>query len=115
VLRPVFETELLVLDELGAVKPTEWVWDTGESDFETRAITITATTIITTNFPNLPQQSSRVTWVPGIAKQRTTRPLKRRLGQRIGAIECVPGCRKCVESSKWTAKTSGKSTAAQLP
>jgi DNA replication protein DnaC len=28
VLRPVFETEVLVLDELGAVKPTEWVWDT---------------------------------------------------------------------------------------
>src|SRR5579864_7562482 len=25
VLRPVFETEILVLDELGAVKPTEWV------------------------------------------------------------------------------------------
>ena len=25
VLRPVFETEVLVLDELGAVKPTEWV------------------------------------------------------------------------------------------
>ena len=28
VLRPVFDTEILVLDELGAVKPTEWVWDT---------------------------------------------------------------------------------------
>src|SRR5262249_27382445 len=26
VLRPVFETDVLVLDELGAVKPTEWVW-----------------------------------------------------------------------------------------
>ncbi|MFZ1168493.1 MAG: ATP-binding protein, partial [Candidatus Sulfotelmatobacter sp.] len=28
VLRPVFETDVLILDELGAVKPTEWVWDT---------------------------------------------------------------------------------------
>ncbi|MGC2210706.1 MAG: ATP-binding protein, partial [Candidatus Korobacteraceae bacterium] len=28
VLRPVFESEVLVLDELGAAKPTEWVWDT---------------------------------------------------------------------------------------
>ena len=28
VLRPVFDTEVLVLDELGAVKPTEWVWQT---------------------------------------------------------------------------------------
>jgi len=25
---------MLVLDELGALKPTEWVWDIGESDFE---------------------------------------------------------------------------------
>ena len=28
ILRPVFEAEVLVLDELGAVKPSEWVWDT---------------------------------------------------------------------------------------
>jgi DNA replication protein DnaC len=28
ILRPVFDAEVLVLDELGAVKPTEWVWDT---------------------------------------------------------------------------------------
>jgi DNA replication protein DnaC len=28
VLAPVYETELLVLDELGAVKPTDWVRDT---------------------------------------------------------------------------------------
>ena len=28
VLRPVFEAEVLLLDDLGAVKPSEWVWDT---------------------------------------------------------------------------------------
>jgi len=28
VLAPVYETEVLVLDELGAVKPTDWVRDT---------------------------------------------------------------------------------------
>ena len=28
ILRPVFEAEVLVLDELGAAKPTDWVWDT---------------------------------------------------------------------------------------
>ena len=27
-LRPVFETEALVLDDLGSVRPTEWRWDT---------------------------------------------------------------------------------------
>ena len=28
ILAPVFEAEVLVLDELGAQKPTDWVWDT---------------------------------------------------------------------------------------
>ena len=49
VLRPVFETEVLVLDELGAVKPTEWVWDTVSLILNTR-YNDKRTTIITTNF-----------------------------------------------------------------
>jgi len=49
VLRPVFETEVLVLDELGAVKPTEWVWDTVSLILNTR-YNDNRTTIITTNF-----------------------------------------------------------------
>jgi len=53
VLRPVFETEVLVLDELGAVKPTEWVWDTVSHILNSR-YNEKKTTIITTNFPNLP-------------------------------------------------------------
>jgi len=36
ILRPVFEAEVLVLDELGAVKPTEWVWDTVSLILNTR-------------------------------------------------------------------------------
>jgi DNA replication protein DnaC len=51
VLRPVFETEVLVLDELGAVKPTEWVWDTVSLILNTR-YNDNRTTIITTNFEN---------------------------------------------------------------
>ena len=50
VLRPVFETEVLVLDELGAVKPTEWVWDTVSLILNTR-YNDNRTTIITTNLP----------------------------------------------------------------
>jgi len=53
VLRPVFETEVLVLDELGAVKPTEWVWDTVSHILNTR-YNDRRTTIITTNYPDLP-------------------------------------------------------------
>jgi DNA replication protein DnaC len=51
VLRPVFETEVLVLDELGAVKPTEWVWDTVSLILNTR-YNHSRTTIITTNYPD---------------------------------------------------------------
>jgi DNA replication protein DnaC len=53
VLRPVFETDVLVLDELGAVKPTEWVWDTVSLILNTR-YNDNRTTIITTNFEDQP-------------------------------------------------------------
>ena len=53
ILRPVFEAEVLVLDELGAVKPTEWVWDTVSHILNSR-YNEKKTTIITTNFLNLP-------------------------------------------------------------
>ena len=57
VLRPVFETEVLALDELGAVKPTEWVWDTVSLILNTR-YNNSKTTIITTNLPNLPARAA---------------------------------------------------------
>ncbi|HXB20828.1 MAG TPA: ATP-binding protein, partial [Candidatus Solibacter sp.] len=53
ILRPVFEAEVLVLDELGAVKPTEWVWDTVSHILNTR-YNDKRTTIITTNFSDQP-------------------------------------------------------------
>jgi DNA replication protein DnaC len=49
VLRPVFEAEVLVLDELGAQKPTDWVWDTVALILNTR-YNDKRTTIITTNY-----------------------------------------------------------------
>jgi len=36
VLRPVFDAEVVLLDELGAVKPSEWVWDTVSLILNTR-------------------------------------------------------------------------------
>ena len=53
VLRPVFDTEVLVLDELGAVRPTEWVWDTVSHVLNYR-YNEKKTTIVTTNFPDQP-------------------------------------------------------------
>jgi DNA replication protein DnaC len=53
VLRPVVDTEVLVLDELGAVKSTQWVWETVSYVLNSR-YNEKKTTIITTNFQNLP-------------------------------------------------------------
>lgn len=53
ILAPVFEAEVLVLDELGASKPTDWVWDTVAHILNTR-YNDRRTTIITTNYANIP-------------------------------------------------------------
>ena len=50
ILRPVFETEILVLDDLGAVRPSDWVQDAVQFILNTR-YNSRLTTIITTNFP----------------------------------------------------------------
>lgn len=52
-LKPVFAAEVLVLDDLGAQKPNEWVWDTVALILNTR-YNDRQTTIITTNYPDLP-------------------------------------------------------------
>jgi len=74
VLRPVFETEVLVLDELGAVKPTEWVWDTVSLILNAR-YNDNRTTIITSNFDDRP--AGAVAGPRGAAREET-------LGDRIG-------------------------------
>lgn len=51
ILRPVFEADILVLDELGAVKPTDWVWDTVAHILNTR-YNDKKITLVTTNYPN---------------------------------------------------------------
>jgi DNA replication protein DnaC len=52
-LKPVFAAEVLVLDDLGAQKPNEWVWDTVALILNTR-YNNKQSTIITTNYPDLP-------------------------------------------------------------
>lgn len=53
VLNPVFDAEVLVLDDLGRQKSTDWVWDTVTLILNTR-YNQKRTTIITTNFSNAP-------------------------------------------------------------
>jgi DNA replication protein DnaC len=81
VLRPVFEADVLVLDELGAVKPSEWVWDTVSLILNTR-YNDNRTTIITTNFADepaggAPRSSSSISPARAAAREET-------LGDRIG-------------------------------
>ncbi|MGA7522947.1 MAG: ATP-binding protein [Acidobacteriaceae bacterium] len=77
ILRPVFDAEVLVLDELGAAKPTDWVWDTVALVLNTR-YNDKRTTLITTNYADLPPGG-----VPA-ANGATRGPREETLGDRIG-------------------------------
>jgi len=80
ILRPVFEAEVLVLDELGAAKPSEWVWDTVAQILNWR-YNERRTTIITTNYAN------EASLLNGAAPQDTAARRAMRdetLGDRIG-------------------------------
>ncbi len=80
VLRPVFDAEVLVLDELGAVKPSEWVWDTVSLILNTR-YNDKRTTVITTNFPD-EAAAGTAEFTPRSAPFAATR--RETLGDRIG-------------------------------
>lgn len=83
VLKPVFEAEILVLDELGASKPTDWVWDTVAHILNTR-YNDRRTTIITTNYANLPPLGAGAG--QGSSDRNSLREAMREetLGDRIG-------------------------------
>jgi DNA replication protein DnaC len=80
ILRPVFDAEVLVIDDLGASKPTDWVFDTVSQILNSR-YNARLTTIITTNFANLPEtrpeEFARKSESQRIMSERT-------LGDRIG-------------------------------
>jgi DNA replication protein DnaC len=77
ILQPVFDAEVLVLDELGAAKPTDWVWDTVALVLNTR-YNDKRTTLITTNYADLPPGGGG----PGNGAGRAMR--EETLGDRIG-------------------------------
>ena len=88
-LRPIFAAELLVLDDLGAQKPSEWMWDTVALILNTR-YNDKQRTIITTNYPNRPAGGGEKTDAERAAREIT-------LGDRIGdrmlsrlAEMCIP-------------------------
>ena len=75
-LKPVFAAEVLVLDDLGAQKPNEWVWDTVALILNTR-YNDKQSTIITTNYDDLPAGAAGLNEAQRAAREQT-------LGDRIG-------------------------------
>ena len=75
-LKPLFAADVLVLDDLGAQKPNEWVWDTVALILNSR-YNEKQTTIITTNYPDLPAGGGAKTDVERAAREAS-------LGDRIG-------------------------------
>ena len=75
-LKPVFAAEVLVIDDLGAQKPNEWVWDTVALILNAR-YNDQQTTIITTNYANLNAGAGAANELERAAREQT-------LGDRIG-------------------------------
>jgi DNA replication protein DnaC len=75
-LKPVFNAEVLVLDDLGAQKPNEWVWDTVALILNSR-YNDKLTTIITTNYLDQSAGGGAKTEAERAAREPT-------LGDRIG-------------------------------
>jgi len=96
VLRPVFQAEVLVLDELGASKPTEWVWDTIAHILNSR-YNDRRTTIITTNYANakpLADTLIRDSGSKSVAREDADRAISgETLGDRIGVRIAVAAAR----------------------
>ena len=59
ILNPALDAEVLVLDDLGSVRPSQWVWDTVSYVINHR-YNEKKTTIITTNFPDKPSVGADV-------------------------------------------------------
>jgi DNA replication protein DnaC len=82
-LKPVFAAEVLVLDDLGAQKPNEWVWDTVALILNSR-YNDKLTTIITTNYPDLPQSTGyRIDPEGKTSAKKTEETLGDRIGDRM--------------------------------
>lgn len=77
IMRPVLEAEILVLDELGSGKTTEWVWETVAHVLNTR-YNERRPTILTSNYVLAPPLLARLDGPKASLHEPT-------LGDRIGA------------------------------
>jgi DNA replication protein DnaC len=77
ILRPILDSEVLVLDDLGSVRRTDWVWDAVSLILNHR-YNQSRTTIITTNYSDGPSAKAQGIEGPRRAVREET------LGDRIG-------------------------------
>lgn len=80
ILQPVFDAEVLVLDELGAAKPTDWVWDTVALVLNMR-YNDKRTTLITTNYADQAPGSGNGS--NGTSRVNRDESLGDRIGERM--------------------------------
>lgn len=78
ILRPIFVSEVLVLDDLGAMRRTDWVWDAVSLILNHR-YNKNCTTIITTNYPDGPSAKAE-----GVEAGPRRAARDETLGDRIG-------------------------------
>ena len=104
ILRPIFDAEVLVLDELGAVRSTEWVFDTVNYVLNSR-YNDNKTTIITTNFPDKPEHETRRSTICAAPRTPSAPPAARLLAI-ASASACVLVCTRCARRSRSRASTS---------
>jgi DNA replication protein DnaC len=88
ILRPVLEAQVLVLDELGAARATDWTFDVVEHVINSRYNARSAT-IVTTNLPNhaagytAPREASRGYAAAAMAAAASPETLGDRIGARM--------------------------------
>ena len=106
ILQPVFDAEVLVLDELGAVRSTEWVFDTVNYILNSR-YNDNKTTIITTNFPDKAGagQGAKIDNPAQLARPPIARPAARRW-VTASASACAHACTRCARRSRSKGPTS---------
>jgi len=75
-LNPICNAEVLVIDDLGTQKPSDWVWDTVAYILNTR-YNGNLSTVVTTHFADQPAGAGDLTDVQRAAREQT-------LGDRIG-------------------------------
>jgi DNA replication protein DnaC len=91
-LKPVFAAEVLVLDDLGAQKHTDWAGDTVALILKTR-YNDKLTTIVTTNYPNLAQGAGLKPSQDGKTPAKSEDTLGDRIGDRMRSRlseMCIP-------------------------